>query len=514
MRSRSSPVITILSAAAVLMLLCAPVRASDETIHPDSWVYPALRRFELLGMVTLDPAVPFTRSQCEAYVDRILQAPEGGGRRLTVRQRYLLERLREEFQGKAYRPREREDPPLWTIREGRRFAAFDLTAGASLRRRITREKGEANGMLAPSLLLDVGNGVVFETGYMIRMAPERELNSRMLKPSRREKSWRGVTAEYERAYAALAGSGWRVGAGRDYIGWGVWSDGLIMSAESISLDHLAFDISLGRFTLRAFQAVLDPFLSRRLAGHRLEIRLPRSISAGISETVLYTGRGFDWSYLLPFGSFYANQYNERGDDNILWEADIKVPVARGLIAGGELLVDDFQYESDTPGPDRLGWTVGFSALSSPAGMDLLLEARYRRLAIFTYAHKDTLLTAYLAGRGDPSIDPILGSRLGPDADMWELRGSLAVHRRVEIRASAEVIRRGEGNDLREWDRIEDPDPPFPSGEVVKERIFRAGAGIDLGRGSHAEIDGGVRRLSGGVPDEDTWFGYLSIAWDF
>ena len=128
-----------------------------------------------------------------------------------------------------------------------------------------------------------------------------------------------------------------------------------------------------------------------MAGHRLEIRLPARIYAGISETVLYTGRDLDWAYLVPFGAFYANQYNEKEDDNILWSADLRVPVTRGLVLSGELLMDDFQYESDPPSP-------GQARLDSAGGRaGNAVGARYRDPGL---VHEDRYL--YILAQGQPS----------------------------------------------------------------------------------------------------------------
>ena len=108
-------------AAALLLHLPTPVQASDETIPPRSWVYPALRSFEILGLVDLDPASPYSRSEIEFYVDRILQSMKDGDVELTPRQEFLLGRLRAEFQGMENSPEKRENGPLWMMREGKRF---------------------------------------------------------------------------------------------------------------------------------------------------------------------------------------------------------------------------------------------------------------------------------------------------------------------------------------------------------------------------------------------------------
>ena len=497
--------------AAALLLAPSVSLCSDETIHPRSWIYPALRTFETLGLVVLAPASPYSRSETEAYVDRIMQSMKDGGVVLTPRQEYLLGRLRAEFQGMENTPEERENGPLWTLREGRRFFTADLAAGGAFVKRIEYGDGEANGLLIPAFLLGMGGAVTFETGYVLRMGPEREDEEE----SNRVRSWRGLTSEYERGYVVFAGTRWRLQLGRDYIQWGPQvPGGLLMSSTAGSHDHAAFDISLGRFTLRMFQAVLDSSVPRRLAGHRLEIRLPGRIYAGISENVLYTGRDLDWAYLVPFGAFYAVQYSEKEDDNILWSADVKVPVTRGLVLSGELLMDDVQYESDPPAPDKLGWAVGADVLVMPWGHDVGLRASYTRIDIYTYSHKDSILTAYVTGNGEKKAERIIGDMLGPDADRWSLRISTPLHPRALLSVEGTWARSGEGSDMRQWEWGEDPDPAFPSGEVRNERTYSAALNVDLGHGSFIEAAAGYATASGGGNDMDEGFGHLSFVWDF
>jgi hypothetical protein len=399
--------------------------------------------------------------------------------------------------------------------EDGRFFAIDLAAGGALRKRLERSEGEVNGSLVPRFLLAPGGGITLETEYRITISPERDLYYRTGKPSPREKSWRGVTCDYERAYIALAGSWWRVQAGRDYLWWGpARPEGLILSAGAGSLDHVAADIAIGRFTLRMIQGVLDPRLPRRLAGHRLEARLPRGIRAGIAETVLYTMRGVDWAYLLPLSSFYANQYNESGDDNIMWSIDLCVPAAPGLILSGELLIDDAQYEDDPPAPDKLGFAVAADLLVQPWGRETMMHAGYTRLDIYTYTHKDSLRTAYLTGTGDPTVDRIIGDQLGPDADRWTASLRTPVHPRAVLSVLGAYARRGEGNDMRAWEGTGDPDPPLPSGAVERETLLTAGLEIDLGRGSSAGAGGGWRSRSGEGAEGTDSFAWLSLLWDF
>ena len=102
----------------VLFLALSPpsAAASDETILPDSWVYPALRTLELAGLVELDPSIPYSRSEIRRYVTDAREAVAGRSGALTSRRRFLLDRLEREFL--ADDPREREDSPVLLLTEG------------------------------------------------------------------------------------------------------------------------------------------------------------------------------------------------------------------------------------------------------------------------------------------------------------------------------------------------------------------------------------------------------------
>ena len=95
-----------------------------------------------------------------------------------------------------------------------------------------------------------------------------------------------------------------------------------------------------------------------------------------------------------------------------------------------------------------------------------------------------------------------------------LRVSTPLHPRALLSLEGTWIRRGEGNDMRQWEWGEDPGPPFPSGNVTDERVYAAALRIDLGRGSFVEAMGGVAALSGGGDERDEGFGHLSLLWDF
>ncbi len=365
------------------LVLCA-AGARTETIPPDHWAYEALRSFELGGLVALEPTLPYTRDRIEAYVAEISRRAESERIELGARQRFLLERLEREFIGKAASPGERDDAPLFEVREEGRFAAVDASGGGAVLKRVDRERGEANGLGGIDVLVGLGRGAAMETRGRLVMAPEWGSNVDGGHPGPRTRSFRGLTGEMDRALFSANGSRWELRIGREYLHWGGrWDEGLILSRTAGSLDHVGGRVAIGRFALSGFHAVLGGdrlYLERYFAGHRLTAALPGGVYVGIAETVLYGASGMEWAYLMPLGIFYVSQANERSnEDNVLYSIDVKAPIGRGLVLSGELLVDDIQYErGDGAGPDRIAFTIGIDAQRVAGGREYGLSARRPR----------------------------------------------------------------------------------------------------------------------------------------
>lgn len=506
---------------ACAFLLGAP-RARAETIPPDNWAYEALRSFELRGLVSLEPTLPYTRDRIEAYVSEISRRAAEGRVALGARQRFLLARLVKEFLGKGALPAGRDDRPALLIRDGERFAAIDAAAGGAVLKRIDRARREANGLGEIAVLAGFGRGATMETSYRLVMAPEWGGNADGGRPTPRTRSFRGLTGELERALVAANGSWWELRFGREYLHWGGDDgEGLVLSRTAGSLDHLGGRAALGRFALSAFHAVLGgdrviSYRSRYLAGHRLTAALPRGVFVGVSETVLYGGSRPAWAYSIPLSIFYVTQVNERtNNDNILYSFDVKVPLAGAAILSAELLVDDIQYERGPDrGPDRIAFAIGVDAQRVAGGREYGLSARYAFVDIYTYERGMRSPydpnTDYVAGDGSYPRNPLLGSTLGPDADRLDLSLSCGASARIDCRLEASFIRRGEGNDLAVWSPGRDADPPFPSGVVLRERLLAAGCSYDLGRGSRVAARGGVQFLDGGPRGLDASIGFGRI----
>lgn len=487
-----------------------------ENVPLRHWAYEALERFESLGLLWLSHDRPYSRRQMAEYVASIrANSNESAG--LGERDRFQLGRLEEEFLHDS--PPDRYDRPVLFASDEKNWAAFDLFGGPFVQQVPNDAKVDPFLFLELSLLVQWGDNFAFDALYDLVYGPERGDRAHKGKPFPRTQSWHGLVSEFQRGYLRWQGGNVDLVLGREEVDWGPSNrQNLLLSRKAKSLDQVQFSLSLAGFNLNLLQGRLAAGEERWVAAHRLDYTFGRWLVLGLSESVVYEGRFLDPAYIFPFSWFYANQWNERADDNILWSFDAKLKAFPGTLLYGELLIDDLQFEDD-PAPDKLGYTLGARAALARGFWTPELQLEYTRIDIYTYSHKDSLVTRYLTGDGDPEAgNTLIGNDLGPDADRWRIE--LGVFPAGPLRLGLQSVweRRGEGNDLTPWERGLPIDPPFPSGSVEKTWLGEFSARCDVGGGGRFAMRAGLldRVNREGVDGDDSSDGFfrVDLFWDF
>ncbi len=453
-------------------------RIGQEFIPPQHWGYKAIDRFEALGFVRLPSEGVFTRGDFIGFVETIEKNVEAAEVELAGRDRFNLDRLRSEFTDdkQLEDPKSRFDPPALFFHEKPLY--FEADADLSLMPMKPRfdDRWWVFGGSNLSARLHFGKWVTYDVNYRLLYGPERDDWEHKNKPTPRTRSWNGLTALYERANLVFGWKSLVLFWGRDYADWGPNDTGnLLVSNTAGSLDKIGGRVGFKSVRLSFLHGQLSTIDPRRtFSAHRLEFDVWK-LTVGFAETALYTERGIDPVYLLPLSAFYSNQYNERGDDNILWSADIQYRMRAGVVLYGGLLIDDFQFERDGTAPDKLGFDLGGRfALAGP--VPVTINLRYRYVDIYTYTHRDSL-KYHVTGAGDPLAGNLpLGVIQGPDTDFLKLAADFYPWPSVTTTGYVSNLRRGEGDDWRPHDRTLDPSPPFPSGVV--ERTFSFGLAVE------------------------------------
>jgi hypothetical protein len=331
--------------------------------------------------------------------------------------------------------------------------------------------------------------------YQLLFGPEYGDRARNEKPSRREKSFKGLTSLFERSYVIGAWDQFEVFFGRDYVDWGPSVGGqLITPGPSYSIDQINARLKYKALRLDFFYGQLFPDPQRWMVGHRLDVTLGRTV-LGVNETVVYGGRPLDWMYALPVAWYYANQFNERtNSDNIIWSVDAKTSVLRPVTLYGSLLIDDYQFENQGY-PNKLAADIGARWVpAKPWGLEV--RGQYRWVDIYTYSHEESL-SVYVGGAGELNNgDVLLGGAPGPDTDSWFVNADVYPRPNWRLTLGTFGGRIGEGNDLRSFHlHTDDPNPAFPSGIVEKSagllvatRYELSGNSFIIGAYSHVNAD--------------------------
>jgi hypothetical protein len=515
-------VVIVIALCAVSATASPHGQLGHEFLPPEHWANRALFRFEAMGLVHLPSYRPFQRDDVISFVQQIEERVSARNVTLSARDRFELKRLRMEFTDETglRAPKSRFDPPLVFAEEDPLAVEFDIDLALAPVKPLFDERWWFFGISQPEMRLHIADLLTYEVRYRVTMGPERGNRSRDQKPTPRTKTFKGLTSLYERAYLAFRWKPITLFWGRDYEDWGPNTLGNPLLSETAgSLDKFGARLQFRNIALLSTHATLSQDPERRLSAHRLEVRFG-DLLVGLAETAVYHGRGFDPVYLLPLSSFYANQFNERGDDNVLWLADAKYNILDGWLVYGSYMIDDFQFEREDGEPDKVAWDIG-TRVAFGGRVPFTVRAGYRFVDIYTYTHRDSTpyLLYYLTGDGDPNAgNRPLGSAIGPDADEFHAFIDFYPVSTLTTTLLTAYARRGEGNDFRRFEVGDDTNPPFPSGVVEKTLSLGARVLWELPGNTRARGDVVAARVENveNVPGRDEWTHRVafSLLYDF
>jgi hypothetical protein len=298
--------------------------------------------------------------------------------------------------------------------------------------------------------------------------------------------------------AYLAGH-WKyatVQVGRVARSWGLPNMlGLQVSPAPYSYDQLYARLGSQKIALSTIVARLDDEFTtfdprdttraqRWFTAHRLGLRLG-SVDVGLTETVIYggAGRGFDPALSNPVAFLALSQYAENKQFNVAFGVDALWRAPKGMLFGGQLLLDDFQIdECELCGePPSVG--LALSAEGLPLAGGARLFANYVRVTNLTYRVERRWERYLYSGVG-----------LGQWAsDFDEVRAGVDVGPALPlpVRAYVAFRRQGEGDYLQpfpppaQWPTW----PGFLQGQTI--RTFRVGASGALRLAPGVELHGDV-----------------------
>ncbi len=500
------------------LLFCPPAYGGDPSPHvPLSHdVYRTLDRFDARGWIRIPSAGirPYTRTRVAALLRVILaradssmslsRSDSGRLRRHRAEFSQELERLELAAEGRGRRP----DPPGGTVGGtdllSWRDSVSHVAVNPILRQRILGIRGD----LTPSETLSqtyVGASVrgVYRdrVGFRIRHYEAREWSTRLRQDRSdvvarpiQDVQLKGKKADFRQAsFEILCTTPWfDVDFGKGSVEWGpAPANNLLLSGHASSYGMirlraayrgLAFVHIIG--FLRARPGLADSsstrmdngysrtiLASKRLVAHRVELDLPRNITLGLQECVIYAGRGLDALYLSPPAplSIFQGQRNEA--DNALLGMDATVRPVSSLKLYLAILFDDLGRSGSGPSSVSYALQCGLIWVDAFGARDTDLRLQYVRLQPGVYAHASGV-TAH------EHFDAPLGHPLGPDSDRLSclLRRDLTASVSVDLAASRRRQSRtaaAGGPSLHE--------AGFLTGPILTDTRFSAGLDLEPAR---------------------------------
>lgn len=313
---------------------------------------------------------------------------------------------------------------------------------------------------------------------------------------------RVLSGRTEEAYVA---GHWKYGTvqvGRMARSWGLPQMlGLQVSQAPYSYDQLYARVGTQQLNLSSIVARLDDEFTtfapgdttraqRWFSAHRLGLRLG-SVDVGLTETVVYGGRGqsFDLGLSNPLSFIALSQYAENKQFNVAFGVDALWRAPKGMLLGGQLLLDDFQIDDCELCGEPPSVGLALSAEGLPLAGGTRLFANYVRVTNLTY-------------RAERRWERYLYANVGLGqwaSDFDEVRAGVDVGPvlLVPVRAYVAYRRQGEGDYLQpfppqsQWPTW----PGFLQGTVIRTTRIGASGGWRVGPGLELHGDVGYNRVT-------------------
>jgi len=236
--------------------------------------------------------------------------------------------------------------------------------------------------------------------------------------------------------------------GREFktIGYG-YGNKLILSGLGPYLDFLQFDFDYGIVHFTSLHGTTVGYYSTNMADrytkfwafNRLKISLENLFDIGIGESVIYSGRGFDISYLTPVGFYKFIEMSIQDRDNANLYFDIQTNFLNNLELQGTFLLDENilsnlqnldSYKNKTAYQLGLFWYKAFTLND----VSYIIEYTKIRPYVYTHINQENNYTGWGVNLGHP---------IGPNADELFNRISYDINDWARVSLDYRYIRRGE-----------------------------------------------------------------------
>jgi hypothetical protein len=458
----------------------------------DSWIYPAISRFETLQAFEGNSTIalnttPLTRFEVASLINTALSNLQKGKIKFKQADLLLMEKLAKEFQAE-----------LSTLNKGNLAPESTLKIEPYFTQKIDLIYPENIKMEKLNLLSELGAKISTTVSENTALYLDALAYTDHDWTSNNQEEEILFQAQIKQAYINLNLPSFKIAisdnvsflpdnigisdfslqAGRDYMRWGPGYQGsLILTDNPPAFDMFKYsgtiDLnnsgeSIAKINFTKFFSLLDTLdeQNRYFSGQRLEYKPIPVLTLGLTETAIIS---YDSSLLffnpLPFVPPYyitrwiADVLEQSSEINTNVGVDMELNFHPGIKLYGEWMADDFILTPKTnPCPNRTGFLAG-AYFADPLGKgntDFRIEFTHINNYVYFSTHpwQDYLY------QGE-----YIGHSLGPDADQLYLELTHNLSDRLNLSLSYNQERHGEG-------QAGIPLPPDPV--IANENIFLSG----------------------------------------
>ena len=475
-----------------LLLGTVLVFASGLDVPATDPVYRFLQRMEIRGVITgyHDNMLPLTRTEIAAYLQDV------------QRNCRALQRVEKSILGEFLADYRRElQPHPHTDIDTTSSYAFPGLNGSQLRRkaagvfsRMDRQEEKHLWVYERKdrfLWLDVGGGIQLENKsdqwrslnydkVQIRGQLGRQL-SFQLATDRFRKSWNPAftdtlaeqygkwgmyqsdsTFTFDDVFSSISYHHrlFAIGFHRQQVLWGpARRNGLLFSDRSSPLAYVEFATRYKAVRFRSMHANLlndstaiksAPMetrnLEKHIAAHRFDITLLKDrLELGLTDVVIYGGRGIELAYLSPVNFYWAVEHSLMDRDNALLALDFTAHPVQNLNLYGTILLDELRFSEigQKWWANKHALQAGIRYACNLLKAPLNLQLEFTAVRPWTYTHQD-LLSNY-SNNGFA-----LGFPYGPNSQLWFLAVDSDLSRRCMLGAEFCSLRKGEDTASKIW----------------------------------------------------------------
>ncbi|MCD4691889.1 MAG: capsule assembly Wzi family protein [Calditrichales bacterium] len=279
------------------------------------------------------------------------------------------------------------------------------------------------------------------------------------------KEFGGLYAYSEQAYLTFRNSWIKAKVGRDWLQLGPGRSGqLLFSDNSRTFDQYYMQIGNSIFQFHFWgimldrRAVVDTNLvkyganaNRFINGHRISLNLKNRYFFALNEVVIYGGPNENWEAGLmnPLMFCFAYNLNTPGfEANIFYSFEWDV-YFKNLEFYGELLIDDFQIEKESPGdlePNELGLIAGIQWANPLNIKGALINFEYAQVRNRTYNAPVNDWEKYL------HRNKVIGYYLGNNFERYYLTMQKWLRADLRMQLFGGYVRKGEGSVAGEFNK--------------------------------------------------------------